>query len=90
MSPSRPWPPYAKLHSIQPTAFDPGKPIREIRLTLDGDMERYVWLLNNKAFSESDVIRIREGAKEMDMGPLEGPNKLIAHVIRLVLWVGDG
>ncbi len=28
--------------------------------------------------------------KEMDMGPLEGPNKLIAHVKRLALWVGDG
>jgi hypothetical protein len=58
MSPSRPWPPYAKLRSIQPTVFDSGKSIREIRLTLDGDMERYVWLLNNKALSESDVIRI--------------------------------
>ena len=61
VDPRRPWPPYTKLRSVQPTAFDRDKPIREIRLTLDGDMERYVWFLNNKTLSESDVIRIREG-----------------------------
>lgn len=61
VDPSRPWPPYARLRSISPTAFSKGKPIREIRLTLDGDMERYVWFLNNKPLSESDSIRIREG-----------------------------
>ncbi len=57
MDPRRPWPPYAKLRAIEPTFFETDKPIREIRLTLDGDMERYVWFLNNKALSESDVIR---------------------------------
>jgi CopA family copper-resistance protein len=61
VDPRRPWPPYAKLRSVQPTAFDRDKPIREVRLTLDGDMERYVWFLNDKTLSESDVIRIREG-----------------------------
>ena len=50
MDPKRPWPPYAKLRAIEPTAFDAGKPVRDIRLTLDGDMQRYVWFLNNKPF----------------------------------------
>jgi FtsP/CotA-like multicopper oxidase with cupredoxin domain len=59
--PARPWPPYARLRSVQPTAFDKNKPIREIRLTLDGDMERYVWFLNNRPLSESDDILIRKG-----------------------------
>jgi FtsP/CotA-like multicopper oxidase with cupredoxin domain len=59
--PGRPWPPYAKLRAIKPTAFSKDKPVREIRLTLDGDMERYVWFINNKPLSESDSIRIREG-----------------------------
>jgi hypothetical protein len=36
------------------------KPVREIRLTLDGDMERYVWLLNNQPLSESDSIEIKD------------------------------
>jgi hypothetical protein len=61
MGTARPWPPYARLRSVRPTAFDRGKPVREIRLTLDGDMERYVWLLNNRVLSESDDILIKKG-----------------------------
>lgn len=61
MDPRRPWPPYATLRATKPTAFPKDKPVRDIRLTLDGDMERYVWLLNNKPLSESDVIPIHKG-----------------------------
>ncbi|MDX2447581.1 MAG: multicopper oxidase domain-containing protein [Desulfobacterales bacterium] len=61
MGPKRPWPPYAKLRAIEPTVFDANKPVRDIRLTLDGDMERYVWFLNKKPLSESDVIQIQAG-----------------------------
>ena len=61
MDPRRPWAPYAGLRALELTAFETDKHIREIRLTLDGDMERYVWFVNNKALSESDVIRIRAG-----------------------------
>lgn len=61
MAPERPWPPYDKLRAKQPTAFDPKKPRRIIRLTLDGDMERYVWLLNNKPLSDQDDIVIKQG-----------------------------
>ena len=61
MSEDRPWPPYKQLKAIKPTGFDINRKIREIRLTLDGDMERYVWSLNNKTLSESDSISIRQG-----------------------------
>ena len=61
MDPSRPWPPYAKLRATKRTAFPKDKPVREIRLTLDGDMERYVWFMNKKPLSETDSIRIRAG-----------------------------
>ena len=60
-SPKRPWPPYAKLRSPSPTGFDPALPRQEVRLTLDGDMGRYVWFLNNRALSEADDIRIEKG-----------------------------
>ncbi|MFP4317296.1 MAG: multicopper oxidase domain-containing protein [Desulfovibrionales bacterium] len=60
-SEARPWPPYPQLRSVRPTSFDPDKPVREIRLTLDGDMERYVWLLNGIPLSASDDILVREG-----------------------------
>ncbi|NOZ14162.1 MAG: multicopper oxidase domain-containing protein [Acidobacteria bacterium] len=59
--PARPWVPYKDLQSVIPTAFSGDKPLRVIRLTLDGDMERYVWFLNNKPLSESDSIRIKKG-----------------------------
>jgi hypothetical protein len=61
MDPDRPWPPYARLRAIQPTAFAPERPVREIRLTLDGDMERYVWEMNNAGLTPDDVIPIRRG-----------------------------
>ena len=61
MSPERPWPPYDKLRSIHPTAFAPDKPVHEIRLTLEEDMERYVWFLNNQPLFEADDIEIKRG-----------------------------
>ncbi|MEX2578770.1 MAG: multicopper oxidase domain-containing protein [Verrucomicrobiales bacterium] len=61
LNPKRPLPPYPKLRAVHSTAPDPSKPVREIRLTLDGDMDRFVWLLNNKPLSASDQIYIRKG-----------------------------
>ncbi|MFH1501847.1 MAG: multicopper oxidase domain-containing protein [Candidatus Eisenbacteria bacterium] len=61
MDPRRPWPPYEKLRALEPTAFAGHRPVREVRLTLDGDMDRYVWLLNGKTLSESDAVLIEEG-----------------------------
>jgi CopA family copper-resistance protein len=55
----RPWPPYEQLRSVESTAFDTGLPVREIRLTLDGDMERFVWFLNNQPLSAGDIIHVR-------------------------------
>jgi len=61
MDPERPGTPYRDLTAVTPTAFGADRPVREIRLTLDGDMERYVWMLNNRVLAESDLIRIRAG-----------------------------
>lgn len=61
VSPERPGPPYDRLRALQPTVFESSKPVREIRLTLDGDMERYVWFLNNKPLSESDSLEVKRG-----------------------------
>jgi hypothetical protein len=60
MDPSRPWAPYPQLRTLKPAPLPAGRSVREIRLTLDGDMERYVWFLNNIALSESDSIRIHK------------------------------
>jgi hypothetical protein len=54
-------PPYDKLRALHPTAFAADKPVQTVRLTLDGDMERYVWFMNNKPLSETDHIAIKRG-----------------------------
>lgn len=55
----RPDPPYSKLQALNKTNFSPDKKVREIKLTLDGDMERYVWMLNNKVMSKKSTIKIK-------------------------------
>ncbi|MFC7337515.1 multicopper oxidase domain-containing protein [Haloferula chungangensis] len=61
MSKMRPFPPYKKLRSVKRTAFDASKPVREVRLTLDGDMDRYVWSFNNEPLAPENDIKINEG-----------------------------
>jgi len=93
MGTERPWPPYGRLRALQPTVFDPGRPVREIRLTLDGDMERYVWLMNNKALSESDVIRIKAGEVVrfimINRTMMHHPMHLHGHFFRVINGQGD-
>ncbi|RPJ14934.1 MAG: copper oxidase [Deltaproteobacteria bacterium] len=93
MSPERPWPPYDKLRALQPSAFDPHKPVREIRLTLDGDMERYVWFLNNMPLSESDSIEIKRGEVVrfimINRTMMHHPMHLHGHFFRVVNTQGD-
>ena len=93
MDPSRPWPPYAKLRAVKSTVFAKDKPVRNIRLTLDGDMERYVWFLNNKPLSESDSIRIREGEIArfimINRTMMHHPMHLHGHFFRVINSQGD-
>jgi CopA family copper-resistance protein len=93
MDPSRPWPPYARLRSTKPTALPEDKPVREIRLTLDGDMERYVWFINNKPLSESDSIRIHEGEITrfimINRTMMHHPMHLHGHFFRVMNSQGD-
>ncbi len=93
MDPDRPWPPYAKLRATKPTAFSEEKPVREIRFTLDGDMERYVWFLNNKPLSESDVIRINQGEVVrfilINRTMMHHPMHLHGHFFRVINGQGD-
>ncbi|MSN27395.1 MAG: multicopper oxidase domain-containing protein [Geobacter sp.] len=89
----RPWPPYSQLRSIKPTTLPAGKPLHEIRLTLDGDMQRYVWFINNKALSESDSIQIREGEIVrfimINRTMMHHPMHLHGHFFRVINGQGD-
>jgi len=51
---------YAMLRSSQNTTL-PAGPLRELKFDLTGNMNRYVWTMDNKTISESDKILIRKG-----------------------------
>ncbi len=53
---------YADLKALVPNA-DTRPPVREITVTLGGNMERYIWLLNGKPFEDSDPIALRYGER---------------------------
>jgi CopA family copper-resistance protein len=93
MDQSRPWPPYDRLRATGSTAFAGNKPVREIRLTLDGDMKRYVWFLNNKALSESDVIPVSQGEIVrfimINRTMMHHPMHLHGHFFRVINGQGD-
>ncbi len=51
---------YNMLRSPVETSL-PDKPLRTLRFELTGNMNRYVWTLNNEAVSESDKILVKAG-----------------------------
>lgn len=53
---------YADLKALVPNA-DVRPPVREIVVTLGGNMERYIWLLNGRSFEESDPIQLAYGER---------------------------
>lgn len=51
---------YTMLRDPHPTTLPKG-PLRELKFDLTGNMNRYVWTLDNKTVSESDKILIKKG-----------------------------
>ena len=93
VDPRRPGTPYQDLRATRITTLDKEKPEREIRLTLDGDMERYVWFLNKKALSETDSILIRGGETVrfimINRTMMHHPMHLHGHFFRVINGQGD-
>lgn len=85
--------PYKQLRAPKPTVFRGDKQVREIRLTLDGDMERYVWFLNNKPLSETDSILVKEGEVVrfimINRTMMHHPLHLHGHFFRVINGQGD-
>ncbi|QBZ98322.1 multicopper oxidase domain-containing protein [Flavobacterium sangjuense] len=52
---------YAMLKSPTKTNLPQGTTIKELKFELTGNMNRYVWSLNNKVVSETDRILIKKG-----------------------------
>ena len=52
---------YAMLKSPTKTNLPKDAPVKELRFELSGNMNRYVWSLDNKVVSEADKILIKKG-----------------------------
>ncbi len=52
---------YGMLRATSPSSFPEGTPVRELKFELTGNMNRYVWSMDNKVLSEVDKIPIKMG-----------------------------
>lgn len=52
---------YAMLKSPTKTTLPKDAPIRELRFELTGNMNRYVWSMDNRVLAETDKILIKKG-----------------------------
>jgi FtsP/CotA-like multicopper oxidase with cupredoxin domain len=52
---------YAMLKATERTSLPANAPTKELRFALTGNMNRYVWSLNNEVVSEADKILIGKG-----------------------------
>ncbi len=52
---------YAMLASPENTSLPKNSPVKELRFVLTGNMNRYVWSVDNKVVSERDKILIKKG-----------------------------
>lgn len=90
---ARPGPPYKDLRSVKKTAFSPNRPVHNIRLTLEGDMERYVWSIHNKPLFASDSIKIAKGETVrfimINRSMMHHPMHLHGHFFRVINGQGD-
>ena len=84
---------YAMLKSPTKTTLPKNAPVKELRFELTGNMNRYVWSLDNKVVSESDKILIKKGETVrmiMHNGSMmRHPMHLHGHDFRLLNGQGD-
>ncbi|WP_240904778.1 multicopper oxidase domain-containing protein [Sphingobacterium sp. SGR-19] len=52
---------YAMLKSLHKTTLPSDAPVKELRFELTGNMNRYVWSMDNKVLSETDKIPVDKG-----------------------------
>lgn len=92
-SKARPFAPYKQLRAKRKTAFSSSAPRRDVRLTLDGDMGRYVWFMNNEPIHPSNDIRIKKGEvvrfHMINRTMMHHPMHLHGHFFRVINGQGD-
>lgn len=83
---------YTMLRSPEKTTLPPG-PLKELKFNLTGNMNRYVWTLDNKTVSESDKILIKKGENLRivlyNNSMMRHPMHLHGHDFRVLNGQGD-
>ena len=84
---------YAMLKSPTKTNLPKDAPDRELKFELTGNMNRYVWSLDNKVVSETDKILIKKGENIRitihNGSMMRHPMHLHGHDFRLINGQGD-
>lgn len=84
---------YSILKSPEPIVFPANHPIREIPLTLTGNMFRYIWGFNGQPLSRADMIQIRRGEivriRMMNNTMMMHPIHLHGHYFRVLNGQGQ-
>ena len=79
---------YSQLRALHPTTLDSTRQWREVKLTLTGNMLRYLWSFDNKTLSEADKIPIRRGENVRmtftNLTMMRHPLHLHGHFFRMV------
>lgn len=85
--------PYQKLTALLPTTLPAENKLREIKLDLTGDMERYIWSINNEILSEDNSIKIKRGENIRfiltNKTMMHHPMHLHGHFFRVINGKGD-
>ena len=83
---------YGMLKAIERTTLRDG-PVKELKFDLTGNMNRYVWSLDNKVVSESDKILIKKGENVRiilyNNSMMRHPMHLHGHDFRLLNGQGE-
>jgi len=84
---------YAMLKATQPTVLPKDAPVRELKFELSGNMNRYVWSMDNKVLSEVDKILIKKGENVKIVlyngSMMRHPMHLHGHDFRVLNGQGD-
>ncbi len=84
---------YAMLKAPEITTLPKGVPVRELKFQLTGNMNRYVWSMDNKVVSETDKIMIKKGENVRitiyNGSMMRHPMHLHGHDFRLLNGKGD-
>jgi hypothetical protein len=84
---------YAMLKATEKTNLPENAPTRELHFDLNGNMNRYVWSMDNKVLSEVDKILIKKGEilriTLTNQSMMRHPMHLHGHDFRLLNGQGD-